>query len=156
MGDATAEELQAEADRLQAHLGHREFVFPDDGEGARLAAAFVERGYTSDRMVEMVLRRDPDRAGPLPAEEAGFEAIRDLSLLVTHESFPILDDAQAAMLVAYDGDLVDRLGTRFFMARVDGHPAGYCQLFEHDGVAQVEDVNTLAALPEPWASRVRS
>ena len=74
LGAATAAELAAEADRLLAHLAHREFVFPDDAEGARLSAGFVEFGYTQDRLVRMILRRD---AGPRPPPIATHEVTFD-------------------------------------------------------------------------------
>lgn len=143
VGEATASELAAEADRRCAHLEHREFIFADDAEGARLAAAFVDIGYTSDRLVNMVLHREADRSGPPGGEEATFEDVSGLLMTITAQGFPNLSTPQAQMLVDHDRALAERVGARFFWSRVDGVPAGCCQLFEHDGVAQVENVSTL-------------
>ena len=46
-----------------------------------------------------------------------------------------------------------RAGTRFFAAELDGVLAGYCELYLHDGVAQVEDVNTLEGFRNRGAGR---
>src|SRR5439155_994513 len=61
VGRATATELAAEADRALERLRHREFVFDDDAEGARVATGLVELGYDADRLVYLTLRREPDR-----------------------------------------------------------------------------------------------
>jgi len=140
VGSATATELAAEADRLLAHLAHREFVFVDDAEGARLAAGFVDLGYTSDRLVTMSLRRDPDREPPpIETVELTFEEIHDLLLEVGRRAYP--DHAEA--LLAHDRVFGERIGARYFAARVDGAFVGCCQLYERDGAAEIENVDTL-------------
>ena len=47
------------------------------------------------------------------------------------------------MLTDYRGKLARTIGARFFMARVDGHPAGCCELYVDGDEAQVESVDTL-------------
>jgi RimJ/RimL family protein N-acetyltransferase len=47
----------------------------------------------------------------------------------------LLDDAKLLIMRA--------VPTRFFAAFVDGEVAGYCEVRSRDGVAQIEDVNTL-------------
>jgi GNAT superfamily N-acetyltransferase len=140
VGTATAGELAAEADRLLAHVGHREVLVPDDTEGARLAAGFVELGYTSDRLVNMVLHREPDRSPPLlETVELTYDEIAGLLHEVARRAYPDAADA----LVAYDRVFAERIGARFIAARIDGTLAGCCQLYEHGGIAQIESVDTL-------------
>jgi GNAT superfamily N-acetyltransferase len=146
VGEATAAELIAIADRVQAAHRHREFVFPDDGEGERLAGAFVEAGFESARFVRMVHRREPDRPAPaVRAEEVEHPAIRDLSVRASLEETPTMSREDAEMLADYRTVARDRVGARFFAAWDGGDLAGSCELYEHDGVAQVENVETLAA-----------
>src|SRR5262249_8943793 len=49
----------------------------------------------------------------------------------------------AEMLADFEDVLARRVGARFFAAWVDGELAGCCDLYEHDGVAQIENVDTL-------------
>jgi GNAT superfamily N-acetyltransferase len=46
-------------------------------------------------------------------------------------------------LTAFRGVLEREGDARFFVAEADGHPASVCELYVIDGVAQVEDVDTL-------------
>ncbi len=62
VGTATPGELAAEADRLQAHLSHREVIVEDVDAGARLAAGFRELGYVVERLAYMALRTEPSDA----------------------------------------------------------------------------------------------
>jgi GNAT superfamily N-acetyltransferase len=144
MGDVTVTELIAETDRVLGDLQHRELVVPDDAEGARLAMAFGEHGWEVDRIVNMVLQREPDRDdGEIPIDEATFEEVRPLIIEITRRAHPTTSEEDAAMLADYRRVLVEAADARFFVARVAGEPAGYCELYVHDGVGQVEDVNTL-------------
>jgi GNAT superfamily N-acetyltransferase len=145
LGGATARDLAAEADRVQDGLRHRELVLDEDGEGARVAAGLVQLGYGASRLVTMVRRREADRAAPTAAEEASFDQVRTLLAAVTREHFPAIADDELAALADHDGVLAERVGTRFVIARVDDEPVAYCQLYEHDGLAQIEDVNTRQA-----------
>jgi GNAT superfamily N-acetyltransferase len=47
------------------------------------------------------------------------------------------------MLADFADVLVERIGARFFAAWMDGELAGCCDLYEHAGVAQIENVDTL-------------
>ena len=49
-GDATAEQLIEEADRLFEGFGHRTIVVPDESAGARWAATFGRDGWEVDRL----------------------------------------------------------------------------------------------------------
>jgi GNAT superfamily N-acetyltransferase len=144
VGPSTASELAAEADRILVGLEHRELIFEDDPEGARLAAGFVDLGYVSDRLVYQVLRRGPDReAPPLEAREASLDVVRPLRVETNLVSHGGMTRGSAEMLADFAAVLVDRIGARSFVAWVDGEPAGCCELYLHDGVAQIENVDTL-------------
>jgi hypothetical protein len=82
VGDATAAELATSADALQAHLGHRELVVEDPDDGARLAPGFAALGYEVDRLLWMVLRREPARAAVTAAIDAARAAGADLVWLL--------------------------------------------------------------------------
>jgi ribosomal protein S18 acetylase RimI-like enzyme len=144
VGSTTATELAADADAILAAFGHRELLFEDDAEGARVSAAFVEQGYFADRLVHMALRRDPDGPPPdLEVREVDGAAVRTLKVETGMVSHGGMSREDAEMLADFEDVLVDRVGARFFATWVDGEVAGCCELYEHDGVAQIENVDTL-------------
>jgi GNAT superfamily N-acetyltransferase len=49
------------------------------------------------------------------------------------------------MLADFGAVEAGQAGARFFVAEVDGQPASCCELFIHDGAANIENVNTLPA-----------
>jgi GNAT superfamily N-acetyltransferase len=154
VGPTTAAELAAEADEILAALGHREFVFEDDAEGARLSAAFVGLGYAADRLVDLVLRRGPDREPPdLEVREVDHATVRPLKVETNLVSHGGMSREDAEMLASFGDVLVDRVGARFFAAWVDGELAGCCDLYEHEGVAQIENVDTLERFRGRGAAR---
>src|SRR5262249_14715338 len=144
VGAATAAELASEADAILAGFGHRELIFEDDAEGARLSGGFVELGYIADRLVDLALHRPPDRPpAALAVREVDGGTVRPLRVetgIVSHGGMPRED---AEMLADFEDVLARRVGARFFAAWVDGELAGCCDLYEHDGVAQIENVDTL-------------
>jgi GNAT superfamily N-acetyltransferase len=144
VGSSTSADLAAQADRILSAFGHREFVFEDDEEGARLAAGFGELGYTADRLVDLVLRRDPDREPPpIEVREVPLGTVRPLMIETNLVSHGGMDRGSAEMLADFATVLVERVGARFFGAWIDGELAGCCELYVHDGVAQIENVDTL-------------
>ena len=146
VGGATATELAAEADRALERLRHREFVFDDDAEGARVAAGLVELGYDADRLVYLALRREPDREPPpLEVAEVDFGTARPFIVqtnLVAHRGTP---RESAEMLADFREVLIERVGARFFATRIEGRIVGCCELYVGDGIAQIESVDTLEA-----------
>jgi N-acetylglutamate synthase-like GNAT family acetyltransferase len=146
VGDATPAELIADADRLFAGFRHREFVVEDDAVGGRLAAGFVELGYEADRLAIMALVRDADHEPPnVVVEEVDVEEVRPLVVQTNLLGHGGMTRESAEMLAEFRRVLVDRLGARFFVAKVEREAAGYCELYQRDGLAQIEDVNTLPA-----------
>ncbi len=154
VGGATASELAAEADRALERLRHREFVFDDDAEGARVATGLVELGYDADRLVYLALRREPDREPPpLEVAEVDFGTVRPFIVqtnLVAHGGTP---PENAEMLADFRDVLIERVGARFFATRLDGRVVGCCELYVRDGVAQIESVDTLEAYRNRGAAR---
>jgi ribosomal protein S18 acetylase RimI-like enzyme len=153
IGDATADDLAAVADELLAHLHHRELIVEDGDDGARLAVRFRELGYEADDLASMVLRRERDRAPSLRAREVSYEVARPVVVAANLEGHGGMAPAVAEMLADFGAVAVERAGARFFVADVDGHPASYCELFVHEGAAQVENVSTLAASRNRGAAR---
>jgi ribosomal protein S18 acetylase RimI-like enzyme len=140
---ATPSEVAAEADRLFSDSKHRTLFVESDEEGTRLAAGLAELDYETDRLVYQALRRDPDREPP-PHEvsEVGFEQIRDVNVHANLRGHAGMTRDVAEMLADFSRELVDRVGARFFATSIDGRVVGYCELYVHDGMAQIEDVNT--------------
>ena len=147
VGSATAADLHAIAEERQSALRHREFVVADDGEGARLAPGFVELGYDADRLVRMILRREPDRPAPadVRATEADLPTVHPMMVAAGLEDTVRLSRAAAMMLADYRTVVRDRAGARFFAGWVDEEVAGCCELYVHDGIGQIENVDTLTA-----------
>ena len=143
--DATglaADELIAEAERLQAPAGlrHRKVEVLHGGDG--LLDGFAKAGWTTERVVVMALR-GADVRGDAPAEvqEVGFEAVRGLMEQWYGES---MSAAEARDLADSDADTAAPAGARFFLVEREGEPAACCSLFGHGGIGQVEEVYTAA------------
>lgn len=141
--NATADQLIAEADRLYEGFAHREIVVPDEAAGSRLAATFGREGWEIDRLVFMARRREADRAPVAPVEESTFDEAYPLMVETNLHSHGGMTQEAAETNATIRRLFVDVTGTRFFVCRVDGELAGLCELYVHDGVAEIDDVNTL-------------
>jgi len=135
-----------EVDRTLAGFTHRKIEVDDDARGSRVAAGFAELGYVPDHTVIMTLQREPDRPGDVDrVEELSFEEIRAHLLALNQREAWGSDPAVAQMLADFRKLLADEIGARFFVARADDGTtiASSCELYVHDGVCQVESVDTL-------------
>jgi len=145
--DATgisAEELLAEAERLQAPAGLRHRKIQVLGGGDGLADGLTAAGWTAETIVVMALHR-PDARGDTPhaeVRETGFEAVRPLMEAWYRDS---MGAAEARDLADSDAASATRSGARYFLADRNGEPAAACELLGFDGVGQVESVYTAAA-----------
>ena len=139
LGSASAAEIAADADRLYEAFGHREVVVPDDVDGERLAAGFGELGWQVDHLLYMVRRRTPDRPGEVEVRDAPV----DDALVFRREVWRRANGEASVPIAEFVRVLADRAGGRFFLADRDGTAVAGCELYLHDGVAQIEDVNTL-------------
>src|SRR6266566_875448 len=79
-GDATAEELAAEAERVQgaAGIGHRRVNVRGEKLRERLEPQFVRLGWEPQRFVLMVQRRGPDRPAKHEVREVDEPTMRPL------------------------------------------------------------------------------
>jgi len=141
--DAIAGQLTAETDRLYETFAHRAIVVPDEAAGSRMAATFGRDGWEVDRLVYMVRRRDADRESDIRVKECTFDEVYPLMLEANLHSHGGMTQAAAEANAAVRRAFVDLTGARFFVARVGGVLAGFCELYVHDGVAELDDVHTL-------------
>jgi GNAT superfamily N-acetyltransferase len=149
-----ADRLVLDADRILggAGLPHRK-VNVSGQIGRSLAPRFLELGWSADHLVTMTLERPPDRAPTLEVREAGFGSARPLLEKGVRRAQPTVSERCARQLVDHKQVLEDRVGARFFVARVDGRDAGVCEMYSADGVAQIEDVETLQEFRSRGAAR---
>jgi N-acetylglutamate synthase-like GNAT family acetyltransferase len=145
-GTAPVEHWIREADRILGGSGlrHRTVVFHEPAAAERMAFGFAEHGYVLDRGVLMVQRDEPERGHDLAQiEEVAFDEARPLIEVVIRREPWATDDQTVQMLTDYRGKLARTIGARFFVARIDGRPAGCCELYVDGDEAQVESVDTL-------------
>jgi ribosomal protein S18 acetylase RimI-like enzyme len=136
--------LVALADELQGSRGidHRDVVPVDPSHGERLVPEFdALDGWETQRSLYMLLRRPPDREA-LPAKEVPHAAVEAVRRAVGEDDPNFTQEAVEEQLIR--GARLERLGHgRWFAAPADGPPAASCVLYERDGVAQVETVETV-------------
>lgn len=144
-----ADALAADADRVLGEhgLAHRKLYVDDDLHGGRLAAAFLDLGWSAERLLIMAQVREPEpRPEPRPpvyVAELGFAEARPFLELVLRRQ-PYADSEETVRQLTDIRAVYEReAGARFFVAEVDGQPASVCELYVLGDVAQVEDVNTI-------------
>jgi ribosomal protein S18 acetylase RimI-like enzyme len=147
--EASAKELAAEADVVQAAYGHRKCVVHDEQLGARLAPGFKKLGWNVFRVLVMLRLRPPDRA---PERAVAGEVSRavgaaTLAAFRREQPFGWQDDA-VRQLAEMDQRYGRVLAARDFASPPDD-PACACRLYVHDGLGQVDEVGTLMA----WRGR---
>jgi len=140
-----ADALAGDADRALGEHGltHRKVVIDDDRNGGRLAAEFLDVGWSAERLITMVLRRSPEARPDVTVTACGFDEVRPFVEKVLKRQPYAEDDETVRQLVDVRAVYERVAGARFFVASVDGQPASVCELYVLDGVAQIEDVNTL-------------
>jgi ribosomal protein S18 acetylase RimI-like enzyme len=143
---ATAEEIAAEAERLQgeAELTHRRVVVLDEAEGRGLEDSFNAQGWKTDAYLFMVPRREPNRpvntSSVAEVEREALAPIRESILRewLTEPSEDVVRQVREAdRLTAAAGN------ARHFAAVVDGIPVSSTDLYSDGHTAQIEDVGTL-------------
>lgn len=146
LGGTPAVEVVATLDATYAEFRHREVEFASAPDADAIAMGMAEHGYAIERLLIMALRRDPDRPGdPGATEELDLDAYRPFVVRNTRSESWGREPGIAESMAAFRGELVRGVGARFFTQRIDGEPAGACELYVHGDVAQIEDVSTLPA-----------
>jgi GNAT superfamily N-acetyltransferase len=137
----SAEQLLAEAERLQAPAGlrHRKIEFHTGADA--LVEGFTAAGWSAERVVVMLLRPDADQRGEARAlvREVAFPAVRSLMEQWYGEA---MSAAEARDLADADADSALTSGARFFLTERGGDPAACCMLLAGDGIGQIEEVYT--------------
>ena len=126
----TADELAAEADRLQADLRHRRIEFEHEEAGRRLRPGFEALGWTTARLVWLALSEPPP--GP-DFEEVPVEVTRPLRLDWARSEGLELSERDFQRQANAEEDVAHRRGVRALMERDEaGDPAAYAT-FHTDG-----------------------
>jgi len=145
-GDATAEELAAEAERIQgaAGIGHRRVNIRGEEQRERLEPQFVRLGWEPQRFVLMVQRREPDRPAEHEVREVDEPTLRPLWAEAIRSEPHGQDETLVQQILEHRRDVGQAIPTRLFAAEVDDKLVAHTELYSEDGVGQVENVYTLA------------
>ena len=142
-GDATAEEIAAEADRVQTELGHRRVILPPGA--AVLEEGFRRLGWKPDHFLFMVYRGGGEPADTARVEEVEPRRLRRLREEIIREWQPDADEKTVSEMNAANLLQVKAANSRIFGIVEAGEVVSSAQLFSDGGTAQVEDVATLPA-----------
>jgi ribosomal protein S18 acetylase RimI-like enzyme len=144
-GDASAEELAAEAERVQgaAGIAHRRVNIREEGQRERLEPQFVRMGWRPEHFVLMVLRGEPDRAAAQEVLEVDEPTMRPLWAEAIRAEPHGKDETLVQQILEHRRDVSGALPTRLFAAEADGRLVAHTELYSCDGVGQVENVMTL-------------
>lgn len=144
LGDIGVSDVIATLDRLYEGMRHREIEVADEADAERLAFGLAEEGYVIDRLLVMAHRRGPDRDPDLDAAEPTDPPdAHAFQLEVTTREPWGKEPSVAEQIVGHAESLLGAVDGILFTQRIDGQFAGSCELYMHEGVAQVESVNTL-------------
>ena len=142
-GDATADEIAAEADRVQAELAHRRVILPPGA--AVLEDGFRRIGWKPDHFLFMVYRGGGEPADTARVEEIEPGQLRRLREEIIREWQPDADEKTVLEMHAADLLQVKAANSRIFGIVEDDEVVSSAQLYSDGGTAQVEDVATLPA-----------
>jgi ribosomal protein S18 acetylase RimI-like enzyme len=146
LGEATAELLAAEAERVlgEAGLSHRKIEVFDAEAGERLAPGLEKLGWQVECDVVMVAARAPDREADLSvAEEVSHETLVPVWAEANRSDGHIDDEDVIHQLAEGKRVLASAIDVRLFGARADGEIGAYCELYSLGGTGQIENVLTL-------------
>ena len=140
---ATADELSAEAERVQGPAGfaHRKVGIYDD-LGYEVEGGFRRLEWTVHRHLVMTHERPAELVADR-AEEVTSGEIEPIWADGIRESPYGQDEDVVRQLVEAQHRRRNAVDVRYFAARVDSEIASYCELFSDGAIAQVESVMTL-------------
>jgi ribosomal protein S18 acetylase RimI-like enzyme len=144
-GDATAEELGAEAERVQgaAGIGHRRVNIRGEAQRERLEPQFVRLGWEPQRFVLMVQRREPDRPAEQEVREVDEPTLRPLWAEAIRSEPHGQDETLVQQILEHRRGVGQAIPTHYFAAEVGCRLVAHAELYSEDGVGQVENVFTL-------------
>ena len=138
----SADQLAAEAERLQAALRHRKLCVDDEPLGERLAPELHAQGWNVERLVVMAHVAAGRAADTARAVEVSAYALEPL--LYEEHRREGRDEEEARQLVDARLRMRGAVSVRSFAVPEDGQPVASCELYLDGRVAQVENVGTLA------------
>ena len=145
-GDASAQEIAAEAERVQgeSEIRHRRVLVTDPEAGKRLAPGFAALGWKPDNFVFMVHRHAPERlADTSVVAEVAHDDLTRLRRTINLELLPETTPDELDQVMA-SSHLFEKPGrARHFAVIVDGEVLSATDLFSDGRTAQVEEVATL-------------
>lgn len=135
--------LLDEAERLLEGLGHRQLTVLDDATGRALAPEMSAAGYVHGQEVLMVAEVPPPPPAPGVAEQIPFRDLRAPMAANWRREIPGLSDDGVRQLVARTQETARACRLSLFGVRDGDAVAAWCELYQRDGIAQIEDVITL-------------
>ncbi|HUC34640.1 MAG TPA: hypothetical protein VMR48_02980, partial [Gaiellaceae bacterium] len=137
-GDATAEELAAEADRVQSELQHRRVILPLGRPD--LVDGFRQLGWEPDHFLFMAFRGNAEPVDTARTEEVRPEQTRQLREAIIREWQEGADEKTVSELFAADMVQAGALHPRIFGIVEDGVVVSSARLYSDGATAQVEEV----------------
>jgi ribosomal protein S18 acetylase RimI-like enzyme len=140
--ELTGDVVRAAADELQASLGHRKVLIPDEAAGARVAEDLKGRGWRHYTLVTMAYRGSGDGvSGAREAEQVDPRAVRGARSEALEDG---KRDAEATrQIVAFTELMASVAPSRLLAAFSDGEIGSFCALFQEGGVGQIDEVTTI-------------
>ena len=142
-GEAPAEDIAEEVERVQAGLGHRRVILPPGA--TELESGFRELRWQPDHFLFMVYRGDGEPADTARVEEVDPERLRRLRAEIIREWQRDADEKTVSELIAADMLMWKEANSRIFGIVEDGEVVSSAQLYSDGSTAQVEEVATLPA-----------
>jgi ribosomal protein S18 acetylase RimI-like enzyme len=144
-GEATADELAAEAERVQgaAGIGHRRVNVRGEEQRERLEPRFAALGWKPERFVLMVKHGRADRPAEHEIREVDEPTMRPLWAAAIRTEPHGRDETLVGQILEHRRDVWEAIPTRLFAAEADGMLVAHAELYTEDGVGQVENVVTL-------------
>lgn len=140
--ELTGDVVATAADELQASLGHRKVLIPDEAAGARVAEELKERGWRHYTLVTMVYRGSGEGgAAARQAEQVDPRAVRGARSRALEDG---KRDAEATrQIVAFTELMASVVPSRLFAAFSEGEIGSFCALFQDGGMGQIDEVTTI-------------
>lgn len=140
--DRPCEAPAAEADRLQAGIGHRKVLIEDPALLERFGPELRARGFGERALVAMA--REPGGELDPGVREVPYEDVVPLRQEVLAEQLNPPDPAVIEQVV--EANRLESRSVGIWLAIADeGRLAGHCIVYSHGGLAQIENVATLRA-----------